>query len=53
MEFLHDNTKTLLDTDGVDDVNLTAKDKDVIVIGGGHAGAVAQKRPLEPNWQFS
>ncbi len=38
MEYLSKNTKTLLDTGHADDSNLSAKDKDVIVIGGGDTG---------------
>ncbi len=38
MEFLHGNTKTLLDTGRADDAPISARDKDVIVIGGGDTG---------------
>jgi len=38
MEYLSKNTKTLLDTGHGDDSDLSAKDKDVIVIGGGDTG---------------
>ena len=39
MEFLHENTKSLLDNEFQDDVQaISAKDKDVIVIGGGDTG---------------
>ena len=38
MEFLHANTKTLLDTGGDADAPISAKDRDVIVIGGGDTG---------------
>jgi glutamate synthase (NADPH) small chain len=38
MEFLHANTKSLLDSDHADGRYLSAKDKDVIVIGGGDTG---------------
>lgn len=38
MEYLSKNTKTLLDTGHADDSDLSAKDKDVIVIGGGDTG---------------
>ena len=38
MEFLHHNTKTLLDDGSADHAPIHAKDKDVIVIGGGDTG---------------
>src|SRR6266849_5462576 len=38
MEFLHANTKSLLDSRHEDGKYLSAKDKDVIVIGGGDTG---------------
>jgi len=38
MEFLHADTKSLLDSDHDDDNFISAKDKDVIVIGGGDTG---------------
>jgi glutamate synthase (NADPH/NADH) small chain len=38
MEFLHANTKSLLDSNLTDGHGLSAKDKDVIVIGGGDTG---------------
>lgn len=38
MEFLHANTKSLLDSQHADGAYLAAKDKDVIVIGGGDTG---------------
>jgi glutamate synthase (NADPH/NADH) small chain len=38
MEFLHANTKSLLDSNHEDESYLSAKDKDVIVIGGGDTG---------------
>ena len=38
MEFLGQNTKSLLDSDLKDDSFINAKDKDVIVIGGGDTG---------------
>jgi glutamate synthase (NADPH/NADH) small chain len=38
MEFLYLNTKSLLDSDHADGKFLSAKDKDVIVIGGGDTG---------------
>jgi glutamate synthase (NADPH/NADH) small chain len=38
MEFLHGNTRSLLDSDHDDGAYLSAKDKDVIVIGGGDTG---------------
>src|SRR5437763_10991638 len=38
MEFLHANTKSLLDSNHEDGRYLSAKDKDVIVIGGGDTG---------------
>ena len=38
MEFLHANTKSLLDTEHADQSYLSARDKHVIVIGGGDTG---------------
>lgn len=38
MEFLHANTKSLLDSHHKDGKYISAKDKDVIVIGGGDTG---------------
>jgi glutamate synthase (NADPH/NADH) small chain len=38
MEFLTANTKTLLDTGSVEQTPISAKDKDVIIIGGGDTG---------------
>jgi glutamate synthase (NADPH/NADH) small chain len=38
MDFLHANTKSLLDSNHKDGRYLSAKDKDVIVIGGGDTG---------------
>lgn len=38
MTFLHANTKSLLDSEHKDGEYITAKDKDVIVIGGGDTG---------------
>ncbi len=38
MEFLHGNTKSLLDSAHADGDYISAKDKDVIVIGGGDTG---------------
>jgi len=38
MEYLHHNTKTLLDNGNVDAAPIHAKDKNVIVIGGGDTG---------------
>ncbi len=38
MEFLHANTKSLLDTRHRDGQYINAKDKDVVVIGGGDTG---------------
>jgi glutamate synthase (NADPH/NADH) small chain len=38
MEFLHGNTRSLLDSNHEDTDYLSAKDKDVIVIGGGDTG---------------
>ena len=39
MEFLHSNTKSLLDSNHSDGKYISAKGKDVIVIGGGDTGA--------------
>jgi glutamate synthase (NADPH/NADH) small chain len=38
MEFLHQNTKSLLDSNHQDNAFISAKNKDVIVIGGGDTG---------------
>ena len=38
MEFLHANTKSLLDSDHADGAYISAADKNVIVIGGGDTG---------------
>src|SRR5208282_2736928 len=38
MEFLHANTKSLLDSAHEDGLFISAKDKDVVVIGGGDTG---------------
>ncbi len=38
MEFLHANTKSLLDSEHADGEYISAKDKNVIVIGGGDTG---------------
>jgi glutamate synthase (NADPH/NADH) len=38
MQFLHRNTKSLLDSGLADDAYISARDKDVIVIGGGDTG---------------
>src|SRR5205823_5251765 len=38
MEFLHANTKSLLDSNHANGQYISAKDKDVIVIGGGDTG---------------
>ncbi len=38
MDFLHANTKSLLDSDHADGNYISAKDKNVIVIGGGDTG---------------
>ncbi|KAI0025752.1 glutamate synthase [Xylariomycetidae sp. FL0641] len=38
MEFLHKNTKSLLDSELSDGAYLSAKDKNVVVIGGGDTG---------------
>ncbi|WP_417850472.1 glutamate synthase subunit beta [Thalassoglobus sp.] len=38
MEFLHKNTKSLLDSDLTDGNYISAKDKNVVVIGGGDTG---------------
>ena len=39
MEFLHSSTKSFLDSNHRDEKYISAKDKDVIVIGGGDTGA--------------
>jgi glutamate synthase (NADPH) small chain len=38
MEYLHGNTRSLLDSNHADGKYLSAKDKDVVVIGGGDTG---------------
>ncbi|KAK5661528.1 hypothetical protein OQA88_11432 [Cercophora sp. LCS_1] len=38
MEFLHKNTKSLLDSELADGAYISAKDKNVVVIGGGDTG---------------
>lgn len=38
MEFLHANTKSLLDSNLEDENNISAKGKKVVVIGGGDTG---------------
>ena len=38
MEFLHKNTKSLLDSELADNAYISAKDKNVVVIGGGDTG---------------
>ncbi len=38
MDFLHANTKSLLDSNHMDDRYISAKDKHVIVVGGGDTG---------------
>jgi len=38
MEFLHQNTKSLLDSELADGAYISAKDKNVVVIGGGDTG---------------
>ena len=38
MQFLHKNTKSLLDSELADDAYISAKDKHVVVIGGGDTG---------------
>ncbi|CAK7263276.1 glutamate synthase [NADH] [Sporothrix epigloea] len=38
MEFLHKNTKSLLDSELADNTYISAKDKHVVVIGGGDTG---------------
>jgi glutamate synthase (NADPH/NADH) small chain len=38
MDFLHANTKSLLDSDHADGRYISARDKDVVVIGGGDTG---------------
>lgn len=41
MEFLHANTKSLLDSDLQDGKYISAKGKKVVVIGGGDTGQIA------------
>jgi NADPH-dependent glutamate synthase beta chain and related oxidoreductases len=38
MDFLHQNTRSLLDSNHRDERYISAKDKDVVVIGGGDTG---------------
>ena len=49
MEFLHSNTKSLLDSKHGDGKYISAKDKDVIVIGGGDTGADCVATALRHN----
>src|SRR5712671_1619774 len=56
MEFLNGNTKSLLDSNHEDGCYLSAKDKDVIVIGGGDTGTdcvgTALRHGCRSLWQF-
>jgi glutamate synthase (NADPH/NADH) small chain len=56
MEFLLKNTKSLLDTGHKDGAYLSAKGKDVIVIGGGDTGTdcvgTAMRHECRSLWQF-
>src|SRR5438477_1284233 len=56
MEFLHANTKSLLDSRHEDGRYLSAKDKDVIVIGGGDTGTdcvgTALRHGCKSLWQL-
>jgi glutamate synthase (NADPH) small chain len=56
MEFLHANTKSLLDSNFTDGNYISAKDKDVIVIGGGDTGtdcvATAMRHGCRSLFQF-
>lgn len=49
MEFLHADTKSLLDSDHKDGNYISAKDKDVIVIGGGDTGTDCVSTALRHN----
>ncbi len=48
MEFLHGNTKSLLDADHEDGAFLSAKGLDVIIIGGGDTGTDCVATALAP-----
>jgi len=56
MEFLHANTKSLLDSNHVDGQYISARDKDVIVIGGGDTGTdcvgTALRHGCKSLWQL-
>jgi glutamate synthase (NADPH/NADH) small chain len=56
MEFLHANTKSLLDSSHADSKFISAKDKDVIVIGGGDTGTdcvgTALRHGCKSLWQL-
>jgi glutamate synthase (NADPH/NADH) small chain len=56
MEFLHANTKSLLDTNHADGQYISAQDKDVIVIGGGDTGTdcvgTALRHGCKSLWQL-
>ena len=56
MEFLHANTKSLLDSGLADGKFISAKDKDVIVIGGGDTGTdcvgTAMRHGCRSLWQL-
>jgi glutamate synthase (NADPH) small chain len=56
MEFLHANTKSLLDSNHADGQYISAKDKDVIVIGGGDTGTdcvgTALRHGCKSLWQL-
>ena len=46
LEFLHRNTKSLLDRNLQDGAQISAKDRDVVVIGGGDTGSDCVGTPL-------
>jgi glutamate synthase (NADPH/NADH) small chain len=49
MDFLHSNTKSLLDSDHEDGNYISAKGKDVIVIGGGDTGTDCMSTSMRHN----
>ncbi|ARI75766.1 glutamate synthase subunit beta [Halobacillus mangrovi] len=49
MDFLHSNTKSLLDSNHEDGNYISAKDKDVIVIGGGDTGTDCMATSMRHN----